>query len=348
MSDDGPALLVVDDNEDNRYTLTRRLRRQGHENITEVENGRDALDALAKGKFDLVLLDVMMPEMNGYETLEHIKSDMATRDIPVIMISALDEIESVVRCIELGAEDYLPKPFNATLLKARVGASLEKKRLRDQEAEYLDQLEVEQARSDRLLHAILPPVAVQELKATDTVQPRRYEDVAVLFCDIVGFTAYCDQTPPETVVGQLQGLVQAFEEIALANNLEKIKTIGDAFLATGGLLQKTENPVFDSAKCGLEMAAASEALDPGWKVRVGIHYGPIVAGIVGKRQFGFDLWGDTVNVAARISGEADPGTVFLSNEAWRQIRRTAQGRTRGLVPLKGKGELELFECRAVT
>ena len=347
MSNDGPALLVVDDNDDNRYTLTRRLRRQGYENITEVENGRDALAALETDKFDLVLLDVMMPEMNGYETLEHIKSDMATRDIPVIMISALDELDSVVRCIELGAEDYLNKPFNATLLKARVGASLEKKRLRNQEVRYLDQLESEQERSDKLLHAILPPAAVQELKATDTIQPRRYEEVAVLFCDIVGFTEYCDRTPPETVVGQLQELVKVFEDIALSHDLEKIKTIGDAFLATGGLLQKIENPVLSCVKCGLEMAAASEALEAGWKVRVGIQFGPIVAGIVGQRQFMFDLWGDTVNVAARIAGEADPGTVFLSNEAWLQVRRTAQGRTRGLVSLKGKGELELIECRSV-
>ncbi len=347
MSKDGPAVLVVDDNDDNRYTLTRRLRRQGYENITEVENGRDALAALEADKFDLVLLDVMMPEMNGYETLEYIKSDMATRDIPVIMISALDELDSVVRCIELGAEDYLPKPFNATLLKARISASLEKKRLRDQESSYLDQLETERERSDKLLHAILPPGAVQELKATDTVQPRRYEDVAVLFCDIVGFTEYCDRTPPETVVGQLQGLVQAFEEIALSHELEKIKTIGDAFLATGGLLQKIENPVLACVKCGLEMASTSESLDPGWQVRVGIHCGPIVAGIVGQRQFMFDLWGDTVNVAARIADEADPGAVFLSNEAWLYVRRSAQGRTRGLVPLKGKGELELIECRSV-
>jgi len=348
MSDGGgPALLVVDDNEDNRYTLTRRLRRQGYENITEVDNGRAALEALDKGKFDLVLLDVMMPEMNGYETLEHIKSDMATRDIPVIMISALDELDSVVRCIELGAEDYLPKPFNATLLKARVAASLEKKRLRDQEASYLDQLEDEQKRSDKLLNAILPAGAVQELKATDTIQARRFEDVAVLFCDIVGFTAYCDRTPPETVVGQLQNLVRKFEGIAEAHGLEKIKTIGDAFLATGGLLQKVENPVLAGVKCGLEMVAASAAMEPNWQVRVGINFGPIVAGIVGQRKFGYDLWGDTVNVAARIAGEADPGTVLLSNGAWLQVRRAAQGRSKGLVALKGKGELELIECRSV-
>lgn len=339
-------VLVVDDLPQNVKLLEAKLASEYFDVIT-ASSGAEALELIHSENPDIVLLDVMMPEMDGYETLEHIKSDMATRDIPVIMISALDEIESVVRCIEMGAEDYLPKPFNATLLKARVGASLEKKRLRDQEAAYLDQLEAEQKRSDKLLHAILPPGAVQELKATDTVLPRRYEDVAVLFCDIVGFTAYCDRTPPETVVGQLQELVQAYEEIALSHGLEKIKTIGDAFLATGGLLQKVENPVLASVKCGLEMATVSESLDAGWQVRVGIHFGPIVAGIVGKRQFGYDLWGDTVNVAARIAGEADPGTVLLSNEAWHQVRRLAQGRTRGLVPLKGKGELELIECRSV-
>ena len=125
MSGEGPTLLVVDDNDDNRYTLTRRLKRQGYENIEIAENGREALDKLRAQAFDLVLLDIMMPEMNGYEVLEHMKADMALRDVPVIMISALDDMESVVRCVELGAEDYLPKPFNATLLKARVGACLD-------------------------------------------------------------------------------------------------------------------------------------------------------------------------------------------------------------------------------
>ena len=203
MSADGPAVLVVDDNEDNRYTLTRRLNRLGYANLTEAVDGRAALDALAADKFDLVLLDIMMPEMNGYEVLEHIKADMSLRDIPVIMISAVDEMESVVRCIELGAEDYLSKPFNATLLKARVGASLDKKKLRDQEASYLQQIEREQQRSDELLHAISPVGAVRELKFTNEVQPRRYDDVAVMFCDIVSLTAYCEQNPPEKVVGVL-------------------------------------------------------------------------------------------------------------------------------------------------
>ena len=131
MSGDGPAILVVDDNEDNCYTLTRRLKRQGYDNVATAGHGRQALELLAARPFDLVLLDVMMPDMDGYEVLETMKADPALRGIPVVMISALDEMDSVARCIELGAEDYLAKPFDPTLLRDRVRDCLEKKRLRD-------------------------------------------------------------------------------------------------------------------------------------------------------------------------------------------------------------------------
>lgn len=345
MSEDGPAFLVVDDNEDNRFTLTRRLKREGYTNVAVAENGRQALDALTERPFDLVLLDIMMPEMDGYQVLEHLKSDMALRDIPVIMISAVDEIDSVVRCIELGAEDYLPKPFNAVLLKARIGACLEKKRLRDQEASYLKQIENEKRRADELLHAILPVAAVRELKATNAVKSRRFEDVAVLFCDIVGFTAYCDEHSPEDVVGRLQAWVDAYEGIVQRHGLEKIKTIGDAFMATAGLLEHVEEPALSSVRCGLDMVESSRELDSGWEVRVGIHLGPVVAGVIGQRQYMFDLWGDTVNVAARIVGEAKPGTVVVSAAAWPRLRDQCHGRSSGFVDLKGKGSLELIECQ---
>ena len=128
MSDGGPALLVVDDNDDNRYTLTRRLKRQGYDNVATAEHGRQALELMAARRFDLVLLDVMMPEMDGLEVLETMKADPALRCIPVVMISALDELDSVARCIELGAEDYLTKPFNPTHLRDRVRACLDRQR----------------------------------------------------------------------------------------------------------------------------------------------------------------------------------------------------------------------------
>ncbi len=166
MKADNAALLVVDDNEDNRYTLTRRLNREGYRNLSTANDGRAALDMLRAAKFDLVLLDIMMPELNGYEVLEQLKADAQLRDIPVIMISALEEIDSVIRCVELGAEDYLSKPFNPTLLRARVGASLEKKRLRDAVRESLVRLEqeIEGARKAQLsmLPSRFPAVSPQQ------------------------------------------------------------------------------------------------------------------------------------------------------------------------------------------
>ena len=151
-----PALLIVDDNEDNRYTLRRRLNREGYKNLTMASNGREALDKLKAQPFDLVLLDIMMPDMNGYEVLEQVKATPALRDIPTIMISSLDEIESVIRCIELGAEDYLNKPFDPTLLRARVGASLEKKRLRDEVRKNMERLAQELDSARALQLAMLP------------------------------------------------------------------------------------------------------------------------------------------------------------------------------------------------
>ncbi|MBI1880139.1 MAG: fused response regulator/phosphatase [Chloroflexi bacterium] len=168
----GGLLLVVDDNEMNRDMLSRRLQRHGHQ-VEVATNGREALSLINTQKFDLVLLDIMMPEMNGYEVLEHLKTDHALRHIPVIMITAVDEIESVVRCIELGADDYLPKPFNPVLLKARVTASLEKKWLRDQQEAYTLQLdlenrrksgELEQARQIQLLMLPTEPPVLPHLE----------------------------------------------------------------------------------------------------------------------------------------------------------------------------------------
>lgn len=345
MPERPPAILVVDDDEGNRYTLRQRLQREGFADVTEANNGRVALEIVRGRAFDLVLLDQMMPEMDGHEVLRALKADMTLRDIPVIMISALDTaVDTIVRCIQLGAEDYLPKPFNPTLLRARINASLEKKRLRDQQASYLKLIENEKKRSDDLLRAVLPPGAIRELKATSEVEPRRYDGVSVLFCDIAGFTSYCDTNPPEKVVAELQELIERFEQVVAKHGLEKIKTIGDALLATAGLLQEVDEPLIASVRCGLDLVAAARETKPHWSVRVGIHHGPVVAGIVGRRQFLFDLWGDTVNTAARVVACATVNSVFMASPVWMRIRDRCSAQSRGLFELKGKGTLELVEC----
>jgi class 3 adenylate cyclase len=346
VEEDAPAditgvVLVVEDNDVSRDVLVRRLVRQGH-TVAEARNGRQALDRLRAQSFDLVLLDILMPEMNGFQVLEALKADERLRDVPVIMITAFTELDGVARAIELGAEDYLPKPFNAVVLRARVGASLEKKRLRDRERLHLAQIEVERRRSDELLHVILPGEIVSELKETNQVRPRRHENVAVLFCDVVGFTPYCDANPPEQVVRHLQHLIEQWEESALRHEVEKIKTIGDAFMAAAGLLKRPDNPVLSCVRCGLEMIQACQRLEAGWNLRVGIHVGPVVAGVIGKRQYLFDLWGDTVNTAARMESHGIPGAITLSGEAWAQVSEHCCGEPRGPVAVKGKGQIEMY------
>lgn len=340
---DGPggSLLVVDDDEANRTMLARRLVRLGYK-VTVAENGRRALEALQAERFDLVLLDIQMPELNGYEVLERLKADPALRDIPVIVLSASDETERVARCIEMGAEDYLPKPFDPVLLQARLGAILEKKRLRDREVSYLRQIQEEKQRSDDLLHIILPHDVAEELKTTHAVRPRRFENVGVLFCDIVAFTAYCDQHAPEDILTHLQSLVEDFERIVSQCGLEKIKTIGDSFMATAGLLTPAANPALSCVRCGLAMIAAAQALPPHWQVRVGVHVGPVIAGVVGRRKYQYDVWGDTVNTAARMESAAWPGSVCVAADTWELLQPQCEGAHQGRADIKGKGELDLY------
>jgi class 3 adenylate cyclase/CheY-like chemotaxis protein len=335
------TLLVVDDNETNRDVLCRWLRRDGHA-VAAAPDGGLALDLLRSGAFDLILLDVIMPALNGFQVLERLKADGELRHVPVIMISAFDDVDGVARCIERGAEDYLPKPFNPALLKARINASLEKKRLRDREAFYLERIRQEQRRSDELLHVLLPAEVVRELKETNAVRPRRHENVAVLFADIVGFTPFCDRNEPEEVLPPLQRLMEAWEEITLRGGVQKVKTVGDAFMGAAGLLRPgAGSPVLPCVRCGLEMIAAARALGVGWEVRVGVHAGPVVAGVIGRRQYLYDLWGDTVNTAARMESHGEPGTVTLSGTAWSQIAHLARGASLGPVEVKGKGRLEV-------
>ncbi len=340
------SLLVADDDPLNRDMLARRLVRLGHK-VTLAENGREALEKIRAGSFDLLLLDIQMPEMTGYEVLEELKADPARRALPVIVLSASSESDGVARCIELGAEDHLPKPFDPLLLQARLGACLEKKFLRDREISYLRQLEEARQRSDALLHVILPHVVAEELRTTNAVRPRRFDRVGVLFCDVTGFTTYCDTHPPEEVHTHLQALVEAFEALTSQHGLEKIKTIGDAYMATAGLLSPVENPALACVRCGLAMIAAARDLPPHWQVRVGVHVGPVIAGVVGRRKYQYDVWGDTVNLAARMQSAAAPATLCVESATWQALAAHCRARRRGLIPIKGKGPLEVFQVEGL-
>ena len=338
-------ILVVDDNAANRDLLTRRLSREGHL-VEAVEDGRSALQKVAGERFDLVLLDLMMPEMNGFEALCRMKADPALRDVPVIMISALDEIDSIVRCIEAGAEDYLPKPFNPVLLRARINAALEKKRLRDREQAFTRQLQVEKDKSEILLLHILPKSVVARMRQGETSIADGFTEVTILFSDLVGFTGLASVMPPAQVVELLNHLFTEFDRLAFERGLEKIKTNGDAYMVAGGLPEPRADHAVAVADMALHMldvvAAAGSKLGHPLQVRIGIHSGAAVAGIIGKHKFIYDVWGDTVNTANRMESHGVPDRVQISAATFHRVRDSFRCEPRGPQDVKGKGMMETY------
>ena len=338
-------ILVVDDNRLNRMKLAMSLQQQGHA-VALAENGLQALEMMRADSFDLVLLDILMPEMDGYQVLETMKQEPALRALPVIVISALDELESIVRCIEMGAEDYLPKPFNPVLLRARIDACLEKKRLRDQEQAYLVTLQAERDKAEHLLLNILPQPVAEKLKRGQLVIADSFADVTVLFADIVGFTRMAERMTPSTLIMMLDGIFTRFDELAAKYGLEKIKTIGDNYLIAGGLPTPREDHAEAVADMALDMQQAIQGIDPGQgrklEIRIGMHTGPVVAGVVGRKKFVYDLWGDTMNVAESMEANGVPGRIQVSAVTQQRLHKKYLFEPRGLVSIKNKPEMMAY------
>ena len=287
-------LLVVDDNKVNRILLARGLEGHGHK-VETAENGKQALEKLRAGSFDLVLLDIEMPEMDGYQVLERCLQDDELRNIPIIMTSSLDEIESVVKCVELGAEDYLNKPVNPVLLRARVNASLEKKRLRDQQR--------------KLIRTFATKEVAEELLKTGFSLGGSFVTASVMFADIRSFTTITESRPPAEIIEMLNDYYALMFEAIAGHGGSVNQMIGDGLMAIFGAPVFYEDHRERSVQAALEMlellAAFNQqqaALDkPQIKIGVGIATGKVIAGFTGtQHRATYTCIGDTVNLAARI------------------------------------------------
>jgi class 3 adenylate cyclase len=338
----GARILVVDDTEANRALLDRRLQRGGHV-ILHAADGMEALEQMRRQPVDLVLLDVLMPRLTGREVLLAMKADPALRHLPVIMISGLDDMQSLIGCIEDGAEDYLTKPFDPVLLNARIGASLERKRLRDSEQELLRKVREEQLKSETLLLNILPRTIADRLKAGESTIVDTFPGVSVLFADLAGFTQLSTRISASELVRLLDDLFTTFDLLAQRQGLEKIKTIGDAYMVVGGLPVPRADHAQAAAELALDMVAAvrerfSGGLNP-VRIRIGISSGPVVAGVIGRHKFSYDLWGDTVNTASRMESLGEPDAIQVSAETHRLLAADYEFTRRELPQVKGKGDL---------
>ena len=325
-------LLVVDDNKVNRLLLTRNLELQGHQ-VATAENGRVALDMLRAEPFDLLLLDIEMPEMNGFQVLEQMSRDLQLREVPVIVTSSLEGLDNVVRCIALGAEDYLTKPVNPILLKARIGASLEKKRLRDRQKE--------------LVRRFATPEVAQDLQQSGFALGGKRVDASVMFCDIRNFTPLVDAQSPEDTIELLNAYYTLmFDAISRHGGIVNL-IIGDGLMAIFGAPVPLPSHSDRAVRAALEMCEMLElfniertaAQKPAIRIGIGIASGEMVAGYTGTNERAtYTCIGDTVILAARLEAHTKmAGHPVLIDAATREaLRNDIRVEALGAVPIRGK------------
>jgi class 3 adenylate cyclase len=328
-------LLVVDDNKVNRLLLGRSLDEQGH-HVVMVENGQQALDALHSGAVDLVLLDIQMPVMDGFQVLEQLVQDPHLRDIPVIITSATDEIDSVVRCIEMGAEDYLTKPVNPVLLRARINASLEKKQLRDQQQE--------------LIRKFAASEVADELLAKGFHLGGKLVEATALFCDIRAFTAIVETQSPADVIELLNDYFTLMFEAITGHGGIVNQMVGDGLMALFGAPVPQLDRRLQAVLAAREMVEMidlfnverSTRAETPIRIGIGIASGPVIAGYVGtQHRATYTCVGDTVNLAARLEAHTKVvgQPILIDEETRRGLNDQVPVEALGAELLKGKAQV---------
>jgi class 3 adenylate cyclase/CheY-like chemotaxis protein len=357
-------LLVVDDDEANRDMLSRRLERLGYQ-VALAEDGRAALSKIAEQPFDLILLDIVMPEMDGYAVLLRLKADETQRHIPVIVLSASDDIDTAVRCIELGAEDYLPKPIDAVLLRARIGACLEKKYLHDQERQHLETIEgmaTELAEWNRTLEQrvaeqtalldrtgrlkrFLPSRLAEMIVASgdESLLESHRRQIAIVFCDLRGFTPFSEAAEPEEVMEVLAEFHQAMGDLISRHEGTVEHFAGDGLMVVFNDPFPCPDPEMRAVRMAVQMRARMAELGQAWLRRgfevgfgVGISLGYATLGQIGfEGRFHYAAIGSIVNLAHRLCGEARDSQILASRRVGMAVEEIAEVTSAGNLALKG-------------
>lgn len=333
---DKHTILVVDDSVENLQLLSALLR--DDYKIKVAKSGAKAIELIQKDpSIDLVLMDVMMPEMDGYTACQILKSDEVTAPVPIIFLTSLNEATDETKGFQIGGADFITKPFNAQVVKARIKTHLD--------------LQAERKKADRLLRYLLPNPVINELKKHGSYTPVIHENTSIMFCDLVDFTSKAAVLPPTELVNELSELFSEFDEIVAGFGALRIKTLGDGYMAASGL-GRTSNPnhASDLVNAGLDMIdylnRRNQLESSEWKCRIGIHSGSVISGVVGNARCQFDVMGDNVNIAARVESHGAPMTVTVTDATASLLSVQDFALTPlGIADLKGRGEMNLTEVR---
>jgi class 3 adenylate cyclase len=337
--------LIVDDIPTNLRILYDYLAQFDFE-IFSAKSGEKVLKMITQIKPDIILLDVMMPGIDGFETCRRLKENEETREIPVIFMTALSDTKSKVKGFEVGGVDYITKLLQQEEVLARVNTHLtirdQQKKLEAQKEE-LRQLN---ASKDRLLLNILPSKIVEYLKTNGKTEPETFENVSVFFSDFVGFTKISSNLDSKRVIDELSDIFTNFDEIMDKNQCERIKTIGDAYLAVCGMPELNPNHAKNLIKAAIKiidyLKVRNQKSEFKWLPRIGIHSGKVVGGIVGIKKYIYDVFGDIINTASRMESYSETMKINVSETTYQLVKNDFRFVERETLLVKGKGEMKMY------
>ena len=345
-------ILIVDDKEVNVLLLERMLRGAGYASVASTTDSGAACALHLKNCYDLILLDLQMPGIDGFQLMEKLKEIEMGGYLSVLVVTA--QPDQKLRALKAGAKDFVSKPFDLAEVLVRVHNLLEVRLLHLEMKALYDRVVSEQKVSERLLLNVLPHSIAERLKGRPEVTADgfteiiadRFAELTVVFADIVGFTKFSESVSAEVLVDVLNDIFTRFDIIAGDRGLEKIKTIGDSYMAAAGLPVPAADHAFRAAHMALDMIEEMERFNSqrGYelKIRVGVDSGAAVAGVIGRRKFTYDLWGDVVNMASRMESHGVPGQIQVTDSTRRRLSAPFVLEERGAVDIKGKGEMRTW------
>jgi len=345
-------ILIVDDQEANVLLLEQMLHGAGYVSIESTTDPNQVCKLHNKNFYDLILLDLQMPGMDGFQVMEGLKNIETNGYLPVLVLTA--QPDQKLRALKAGAKDFVSKPFELAEVLIRVYNMIEVRLLHLETKILYDRVLAEKKVSERLLHNVLPHTIAERLKVRSAIIADNFTEViadsftevSVLFADIVGFTKYSEGVSPEVLVHVLNDIFTRFDSIADNRGLEKIKTIGDAYMAAAGLPVLVTDHAVRTANMALDMLETmilfNKRSNLDLNLRIGISSGAAVAGIIGRRKFFYDLWGDVVNTASRMESTGVVGRIHISDFTRQQLGGEYRLEDRGTIDVKGKGEMHTW------
>jgi len=338
-SSENTHILLADDSKPVRKFVTKILEEQNFD-VTTFVNGQELIDFLNEGNGgDIILLDNQMPVKDGMTTLQEIKGHESWKNIPILFLSAITAKDQVVEALVLGADDYMEKPFNNKEFLARINVHVR-----------IDQLKKaivkEKEKSDKLILNTLPKKIVDDLKMFGKTSPETFEDVTVYFSDIVSFTNHSTGMEPAALIDELNILFTEYDTIMENHGCERIKTIGDAYLAVSGMPVANKNHAYNMAMASIEIARFMQnrfdSRENGWELRIGLHTGSVVGGIVGEKKYLYDVFGDTINTSSRMESNSLPMHINVSETTYELLKDDFPFIKRDSLNVKGKGEMVMY------